>query len=438
MLRLHETLRRRVCRASFCLLCVLPTAGLLGFSASRTHPSHTRRCESELSDLLGLRAKLAVVRYPRPGVTLYEGLELADPETGECALRCPWLEFESVDGRVLLSATRPEIETARLKLLWELLMRRLRRELATDGEVRLSPCQVTLRASRGSQTYDVTQALVEHVDQGEAIEIRFRPTGADDSEPAAFRVVRERSQAVPFTRLEIMTYASELPVSIFAPLADVEAWLGGDSRFAGSFWIDELADGWKADMTGQLRGVDLQSLIGDRFPHQLNGPADIEIDRALFDRGRLTEADGSFSAGPGTIGTSLLDAAVESLELEPGQFNRTRKTALAFEELAFRFHVDAGGLVIAGACRGAPSRGVVLVGSNDRVLLASPREGSLPPVIGIIRMLVPQSEVRVPATRETAGLLQVLPVPPIVPRNDGARERPPEGRLRLAPSREAP
>jgi hypothetical protein len=431
-MRLHETIRRRTCRTGFCLLCVLPTVGVLGYSASCKLPSHTRQRESELSELLGVRTKLAVVRYPRPGITLYEGLELADAETGEWVLRCPWLECEAIDGRVVLSATRPEIETARIALVWDVLMRRLRHELATQREVRLTPSQVTLRASRGSQTYEVTQALIELVDQGEAIEVRFRPAGAE-SEPAGFRVVRDRSQATPFTRLELNTYGSELPVSVFAPLADVEAWLGGGSRFAGSFWVDELEDGWKADMTGQLRGVDLQALVGDHFPHQLNGEAEIEIDQALFDRGRLTEASGSLAAGPGTIGTSLIDAAVESLEFVPGNVNTRRTTALAFDELALRFRVDAGGLGLAGACRGVPPRGVVLVGSKRQVLLASPPEGSMPPVISLVRMLVPQSEVQVPATRETAGLLQVLPIPPIVPPNSGANERPPEGRLRFPP-----
>ena len=408
---------------------------MLGYSASRKLPSHTRRCESELGELLGLRAKLAVARYPRPGVTLYEGLELADPETGECVLRCPWLEIESIEGRVVLSATQPEIEMARLGMVWDLLMRRLRHELATDGEALLTPCQVTLRASRGSQTYEVTQALLESVDQGEAIEIRFRPAGADESEAADFRVVRDRSEATPFTRLELETFGGELPVSIFTPLADVESWLGGDARFRGSLWVSQADAGWEADVIGRLLGVDLQTLVGDHFPHQLAGEADIEIIKALIHHGRLTEAAGSFSAGAGTIGTSLLDAAVESLEFEPGKFNRTRKNALEFEELAFRFRVDAGGLGLAGACRTGP-RGGVVVGHNGRVLLASPPEGAMPPVISFVRMLVPQSEVQVPATRETAGLLQVLPVPPIVPPKNGANERPPEGRLRMAPPRE--
>jgi len=408
---------------------------MLGYSASRNLPSHTRRCESELGELLGLRVTLAEVRYPRPGATLYEGLELANPETGNCVLRCPWLEIESIDNRVVLSATQPEIEMTGLGMVWDLLMRRLRHELATDGEVRLTPCQVTLRASRGSQTYEVTQALLESVDQGEAIEIRFRTAGSDESEPVSFRVVRDRSEPTPFTRLELYTFGGELPVSIFTPLADVESWVGEAARFSGSLSVNQSAAGWGADVTGHLLGVDLQTLIGDHFPHQLAGEADIEIIRALIHHGRLAEAAGSFSTGPGTIGTSLLDAAVESLEFEPGKFNRTRKNALAFEEMALRFRIDAGGLGLAGACHTGP-RGGVVVGSKGRVLLASPPEGSMPPVISVVRMLVPQSAVQVPATRETAGLLQVLPIPPIVPPQDGANEGPPEGRLRLAPSRE--
>jgi hypothetical protein len=342
------------------------------------------------------------------------------------------LEVERVDGRLVVSVGQPEIETDRLDLVWELLLRRLRRELAGESRLRLAPCQLTLRRRDGSQTYDDVCGEIEPTNQGEAIEIHFRVAGADDAEDTNLHILRDRSKSVPATRMELDTGGGALPVSIFAPLADVAGWLGSGARFAGALWVDEAGDGWNAELTGHLLGIDLQTLIGDHFPHQLDGGADLEIGKALVRRGRLVEANGTFRAGPGTIGTSLVAAAVESLDCRAGKIDRDL-AAVAFEELAFHFRIGAGGLVLSGACKSVETRPTVLAGTAGRVLLGPPPEGSVPPVIGLVRMLVPQSEVQVPATRETAALIALLPIPPIVPAN-GAAGRPRASRLRLTPA----
>jgi hypothetical protein len=432
-MRLHETLQRRICRTGFCLLCVLPTAGVLGYSTSRKMPSHTRRCERELCERLGLAVKLRAASYPKPALTRYEGLELADPETGETGLRCAWLELESVDGRVVISAGQGEIETGRLPQLWQLLLRRLRHELPGAAELRLTPCQLTLHGPDGSQTYDDVRGGIEPTDQGETIEIRFRIAGADTAEEASLRLVRDRSNLVPNTRLELDTGGGDLPVSIFAPLADVTGWLGGGSSFRGVLWVDQAADGWNAEMAGRLRGVDLQTLVADHFPHQLDGEAEIEIGKAIVHRGRLIEANGSLAAGPGTMGTSLIDAAVDVLGCEGDGLGQD-VNAVAFDELAFRFRIGAGGLTLAGTCRRARLRGAVLVDTEGRILLGQAPQGTVGPVIGLVRLLVPQSKVQVPATRETSALVGLLPIPPIVaPIRDDALPR--AGAVRIGPKR---
>lgn len=56
------------------------------------------------------------------------------------------------------------------------------------------------------------------------------------------------------------------------------------------------------------------------------------------------------------------------------------------------------------------------------------------PVVALVRMLAPASEVQVSATQETDGLLRVLPLPPIK-RPAPPTARPPEARLRFAAPR---
>ena len=64
--------------------------------------------------------------------------------------------------------------------------------------------------------------------------------------------------------------------------------------------------------------------------------------------------------------------------------------------------------------------------SHDGVLLAE-AAGPSGPVVALLRMLVPESEVQVPATRESDWLAARLPLPQVMPPPD----QPPQGRLRL-------
>ena len=63
---------------------------------------------------------------------------------------------------------------------------------------------------------------------------------------------------------------------------------------------------------------------------------------------------------------------------------------------------------------------------RDETLLADSTRGAAP-VVAIIQMLVPDSRVQVPATRQTDWLLNLLPVPDIVP---GDPQAVPQARFR--------
>jgi hypothetical protein len=88
------------------------------------------------------------------------------------------------------------------------------------------------------------------------------------------------------------------------------------------------------------------------------------------------------------------------------------------------FTLDEKGFTLHGQCESAPAStilksdgGPLLVGSGDAAL----------PIVALIRVLVPDSQIQVPATRQTDWLLQVLPVPDVLPRDPNAA---PHARLR--------
>ena len=168
----------------------------------------------------------------------------------------------------------------------------------------------------------------------------------------------------------------------------------------------------------------MQSLVSEQFPHRLSGKAEFVVQKARFRHGRLEEAAGTLSAGPGVVSQSLVSAAIANLHLVPAPDNSHADDMLRqYEQLALAFTLDSAGLTLRGQCSGAA--GVVMRLGDGTVLREAGTSSG--PMAALVRTLVPQSEVQVPATRESDWLIERLPVPQVVlPEGQS-----PRGRLRI-------
>ena len=274
---------------------------------------------------LGLAVKLDAVKHLRPGAVLYEGIELADPETGRTIFRSRCLEVvrqQQTDWQgqlrptLCVIASQPEVEAANLDLAWRWMQRLMASRPGVDKtNLQFSAGEVTMRAGDRSQTLADVAALLEILPDQTQAEIDFRLAGASTPEPARIRVVRNRGDcpdfrpsengtvpfAAPTTRFELLTDANELPCSLLAMALGELKSLGERSRFRGQIFASETPDGWDADVAGQLVELDLDSLVSDHFPHRLSGIGKSTIRSAHFCRGRLEQCDGELVAGRGTV-----------------------------------------------------------------------------------------------------------------------------------------
>jgi hypothetical protein len=218
--------------------------------------------------------------------------------------------------------------------------------------------------------------------------------------------------------------AAEIPCSLLIVPLGVKNRLGERARFRGSIAAVETADGWNGELTGEFKEVDLQAVVSEQFPHQMSGAANVAIQRARFERGRLIEARGTIVAGPGVVGQSLLQAAAQNLQLA-GTATDLDRAVVPYDQFAISFALDSSGLSLGGLCEGAKG---TIVRRGETALLAE--SGAAPrPVAALLRTLVPMSELQVPATRESNWLIDHLPVPSVMP---PAGERP-RAKLQLAP-----
>jgi hypothetical protein len=406
---------------------LLPTLGVIAWSSSRSSSSHAADCAAELSRELGLRVSLAGATYPQPGNTLYEGLELGDPETGISLVRMRFLNVAAGENLLNLTASQPEIDGLQLGRLWEAVELRLRQSLGPQPTVRLFAHEATLHWSSGAQTIaDIAGELSAKPggDGTRMAALSFRLAGAAVPEPIRLSYTRTLKQSRAMRQFELKSTATDIPCSLLVAPLGIKNGLGERARFRGSISAGETAAGWNGELSGEFKDIDLQAMVSDQFPHQLSGTANITIDHARFEQGRLIEARGTLVAGPGIVSQSLLQSAARHLQLTGTAIDLDR-LLVAYDQLALSFNIDSSGLSVGGKCDG--SKGAI-VRRGDATLLA---EGaSAPrPLASLVRMLVPTSELQVPATRESNWLIDHLPVPNVMP---PAGERP-QAKVRLSP-----
>src|SRR5262245_23035697 len=120
MFPIHQCTRRWICRASFLVFGVVPMACVAAWSASIHSGAHLAAVRSQLAECLGLDVRLDRVSYPRPGITLLEGLQLADPETGEVLASMRLLEIGGDERMRTIVASQPELDAVHAAGLWKL------------------------------------------------------------------------------------------------------------------------------------------------------------------------------------------------------------------------------------------------------------------------------------------------------------------------------
>ena len=303
------------------------------------------------------------------------------------------------------------------------MLQRWQRE-ANQPAVQISAAELTLRWPQGVQTLVDCTAHLECANSEQTASAAFQVAGVDADSPARLGLRWNTSTDADAAKtLKLETGGTPLPCSLLAALVHCEDWLGPNGAFQGTARIEETSAGRQIEVSGQIEGIDLQSVVGDHFPHRLTGTCSLSLERATIRDGRLEEATGSIHAGPGVVGASLLRSAANSLKMRAGN-SLADDEVLPYGELAAAFAWDAKGLTIHGQCEtGEPG---AVFRSGNAILLTESSGGALP-VTALVQALVPDSRVQVPATRQTDWLLRALPLPEVP---SGDAESAPHARLR--------
>ncbi len=431
MFKLSDKTRRRISLAAFVVFGVVPAAIVLVCGIARHTPGHVRSVAERLSWQLGQKVSLERIRYLTPGVVVYEGLELSDPETGARILRCRTLKAgrETAQGAggerrpcLTLIASQAEFSADRLDALWQLARGVLAGRIGSPAvDVRLAAGDVRLLEGETCHALTGLKGRIDRLAGGSQADVAFRLADVETPEPIQLRMARNAQADPPASGMGIYTGGGSLPCRLLAVVQPEFGALGPESRFAGYVWANEAPDGWGGELAGRFSGVDLEGLVARHLPHTLRSTAQLNVPKAVFRGGRLEEAEGSLVAGPGAISRSLLVAAVERLRMVPGAEPGELDPLVAYDRLALSFRIDPHGLQLQGAC--PPAGCGTVLAKDSRMVLAEPRSQPVP-VAALIQTFAPPGAVQVPATRQTDWLMRRLPVPEAFPLHTAAAPSP--------------
>jgi hypothetical protein len=422
MFRLHDRTRRRICYTAFVLLCVAPAVFIFGYGIHLYRPGYVSAEAERLGRQLGLDVAIDDVKYPRPGVVLYEGLCLSDPETRQTLLRCQSLEAEfsrttDAEGRgkpsILLVASRSEIQADGIQRLWPLIAQGMElRGHWADRDVRFAAGNVTLKSAQAAAELSEVQGGIERLTDGSQAQITFRLADNEKSQPARVRVVRNRQVVPPATGFEIDTAGGTMPCSLLAiGIPEMKA-LGANAQFCGYLWANQASgegqSGWDGELTGLLTDIDLDQLVTARFPHRLSGTAQLAVQSARFNQSRLEKCACTLTAGPGMIGRSLLEAAANRMSLSQDPRFLPSGDMVRYQQLSLAAMLDSDGLRLQGRCDGDAHGAIISDGRNP---LLGDSAGKPLPFLALLQTLVPRSEWQMPVTRQTDWLVSHLPMP---------------------------
>jgi hypothetical protein len=426
---LHQSTQRRLCRILFLALCLVPTLGLLAYAAWVRLPNYRHGWVNQLQTITGLHVTLADVQHPTPGATRLVKLSAHDPHTGELIAEVREINITQHAGGLRIAASQPQLQTRQLAALWRRLEDRFLHGISWRNDIELAAGEVTFVSPEGrSQTLTDVQARLRGGDT-RSLCVEYRVAGVPMPRGAKIQVELTPRDDGPITKLSWHTGDAALPVAPWASRFPSLEQLGPRAEFRGEATAELGEVAWSASVRGELLRVDLDRLISDQFPHKLSGDAKFILDRAEVRGGHLVSATGRVEAGPGVIGDSLLDAAVQHWQWTKhagaGTDSSSHDVRQRYTRLAAQLKLDGDTLQIVGAC---PSAADTILVSDEHATWRTPREKNVYAGVSLIRVLAGSGDVDVPATSGSRQLIRILPLPDRAENQEPTQ--PPRGHLR--------
>lgn len=415
---------------------VLPTVYVLVTAWKINRPGHLRDVEVEMSRKLGLQVSLDGILYPSPGEVICQGVVIRQEEPRRKGLteiaRARSVRLRRGDRELMVETDGLRLRGETPKLAMSQLGLILQRPSDdTFDRVSLSAptCELDFDLDRLHFTMRDVAGVFQTDRVAPTVKASYRMVAKGANTRCELSLTRDRKTEPVRTTLAIKTMDGlPLPCQVLDVFFDSTDWLGRAARVEGALTLRQTgAKDWEADFQGDLHDIDMNTLVGRRFPsHRLSGLAHVAIKSARWgDRPGQgmgwVEASGELTTGQGTMGTDLLNALATEMSFRlpekaarPGPGSGP-KTDIDFHAMGLSFEIRPDGEIRLGGALGNEFAPDTVLARQTSALAYAPRGSAN--VRGLIKTLVPTNAsdpVMVPLTKESRVLL-CFPAPPQLP-----------------------
>jgi hypothetical protein len=367
MFSLHETSKKRLCRAAFVLCCLAPTAGTLSWSVHRWCRGSDAAWQQRLSSALLLPTRVSRAVEARPGLWRIGAARCFAGRSQQPAA-------ELVDLQCDLRAARPRVAvrqaTLDLAALPALIAAAWQWRAGTHDSAEWFVSELRLRVAASPADANAPHAAPPTELVARAVRLRWETQPQADGPCAVLALQADFAgdEGASASRLQlawqrplageggdaIRLEASEPGVSaaILGPLAPGLAQLAA-ARFAGAVQWRRTGQTAGGTLEGTLHAAPLAAFLPADSPHRIDGVATIQLAACRWQHDRWESCAGRLQKGQGCFSRSFWQSAVDRLHcLPPPQASGTPQllphdALVFFDELACEFQFDRQGLVLA-------------------------------------------------------------------------------------------
>jgi hypothetical protein len=367
---MHEATQRRLLRAAFLALCVLPTLGVLGWAVAWSLPRHAAELEDRLRDRLGLIVRFDRVTHLRPGSMRLDHLQLIDPETRQRLAEIASLHVVQTGQQLQLSIAQATLPLEQWRPLWQRLHDRVFCQDLLDGRAATFTCdRAEIRSAGQSFMLHELAGSFRHDRTSLCAKIGLRLQEPETGPPLEVTIRRVRRTTPPQTELLVDTRSKSVPLHLLP--AVLTHRLGSCGRLNGRLCLSATDTYWSCRVSGDLEDVDLKKLVADESPYHLAVAADVKVNQAQFGPHGLEHAAGRCVADDGSVGRALLRSLVGHHFGSAGPAlvaSDPQADEFSIRELALDWRLDERGLMLRGVCPadGSPETSceVALIGDH--------------------------------------------------------------------------
>ena len=220
---MHEDTQRRLVRAAFVLLCIVPTLACGVVAIYRALPYTRQSLERRLSHDLGVDVRFDSMSTPRPLQLRLNEVRVLDHETQTLLLSFPRIDAALTEQGWRIRFGNATADGAGLRSLWTCLRHRVMpQELFTKQVADIAGQQLDLQL--GEQTlamhHFVWAGLSEGADHKSVIEFYPQPTeDRKATQPIQVLLERDRSESPARTHVRLVTGPHAIPLSLLCQVA---------------------------------------------------------------------------------------------------------------------------------------------------------------------------------------------------------------------------